>query len=89
MAYRLSLTPGERQYFDWIGYRYECGKIPNVLTDCMSEDDEWSSDDPIMFTIPEHKAWEIRDLAESDTHMLTNCGSSLRAKLLGFFDSIV
>jgi hypothetical protein len=64
--YTLTLTKAERQAFDWVGDRYAAGAIATVLTDCLELDDEWDQDGDIAFRIPEHKAWEIRNLADEE-----------------------
>lgn len=60
--YKLTLTKSHRSAFDWIGNRYAAGAIATVLGDCTDED--WDSDEPITFNVPEHKAWEIKTLAD-------------------------
>lgn len=61
--YKLTLTYGERLAFDFVKGKYETGEIGDVLVDYLPEDKEWSSMDDITFEIPEHKAWEIMDIA--------------------------
>lgn len=90
MAYKLTLTHTERRAFDWVGFRYNSGDIGRLLfLECCPEDAEWSEPGDITFTIPEHIAWEIRDLAEEE-----NCGwpcfcTALRDKLNEFLETIV
>ncbi len=64
--YSSTLTADERQAFDWVGDRYNSGKVADRLMDCITEDREWGDDGDITFQIPEHVAWEIRDLAEAE-----------------------
>jgi len=64
--YTLTLTADERRAFDWVGDRYNSGKVASLLRDCIPEDREWSDDGDITFTIPEHIAWEINELAEEE-----------------------
>ena len=56
----------ERQAFDWVGDRYNSGKVSDLLLDCLPEDGEWSDDGDITFDIPEHVAWQINELAEEE-----------------------
>ena len=66
--YSLTLTADERRAFDWVGDRYNSGKVADLLLDCIPEDVEWGDDGEITFQIPEHVAWEIRELAEEEDH---------------------
>ena len=40
------------------------GKVADLLLNCLPEDREWGDDADITFTIPEHVAWEINELAQ-------------------------
>jgi hypothetical protein len=60
----LTPTADERRAFDWVGSRYNSGKVADLLMCCIPEDREWGDDGDISFRIPEHVAWEIRELAE-------------------------
>jgi len=51
--YSLMLTAEERRAFDWVGGRYNSGKVAGLLLDCIPEDRAWSDDDDITFAIPE------------------------------------
>ena len=33
--YSLTLTADERRAFDWVGSRYNSGKVADLLVDCM------------------------------------------------------
>lgn len=67
MAYSLTLTSGERKAIDFVGHRYSCGdQFYEILFDCIPPDAEWDDDNDITFDIPEHKAWGINDIRESD-----------------------
>ncbi len=66
--YSLSLTADERRAFDWVGDRYNSGKVASLLIDCLPEDRVWGDDGDITFAIPEHVAWEILELAEEEDH---------------------
>jgi hypothetical protein len=61
--YSLTLTADERRAFDWVGDRYNSGKVAELLMDCFPDDREWDDDGAITFQIPEHVAWEIKELA--------------------------
>jgi hypothetical protein len=87
--YDLTLTADERRAFDWVGNRYNSGKVADLLVDCIPEDREWSDDGDITFLIPEHVAWEINQLAEDDDHSWACFASALAAKFNGFCWSIV
>ena len=66
--YTLTLTADERRAFDWVGSRYNSGKVADLLSDCLPEDREWSDEGDISFVIPEHVAWEINELAEEEDY---------------------
>ncbi len=87
--YTLTLTADERRAFDWVGDRYNSGKVARLLTDCIPEDREWSDDADITFTIPEHVAWEINELAEEEDHTWACFAPSLAGKLNDLCWSIV
>ena len=36
--YTLTLTADERRAFDWVGDRYNSGKVADLLIDCIPED---------------------------------------------------
>ena len=52
--YTLTLTAGERRSFDWVGSRYNSGKVADLLIGCIPESREWNDDGDITFQIPEH-----------------------------------
>jgi hypothetical protein len=79
--YSLSLTSDERQAFDWVGSRYNSGKVADLLLDCMPEDREWSDDGDISFDLPEAIAWEINQLAEKEGYSWPCFGRDLVEKL--------
>lgn len=85
--YQLTLTKNQRDAFDWIGYRYAIGGIADILCDCTES--EWDSPDPITFNIPEHAAWQIRDLAAQDNNLWPCFSTRLAMKLQDFVDMIV
>ena len=79
--YTLTLTAVERRAFDWVGDRYNSGKVASLLPDCIPEDREWGDDGDIMFVIPEHVAWAIRELAEEEENAWACFAPALAAKL--------
>ncbi len=79
--YTLTLTADERRAFDWVGDRYNSGKVADLLTDCLPEDREWGDDGDITFHIPEHVAWEINELAEDEDYAWACFAPALVAKL--------
>lgn len=91
--YDLRLTKSERSAIDWVGHRYDHGdKLRDILTDCemISETDdvEWCGDYDIEFLIPEHKAWEIQEIVDSEDGLV--CFSrELIHKILSFCAEIV
>lgn len=101
MAYDLILTGEERDAFDWVGDRYNNGDaMADILRDCIVPDpnndedfDYWNEPGDVTFNVPEHKAWEIKELAEENTeggHSMWPCfAEDLRDKMYEFIDSIV
>lgn len=92
--YQLTLTREERRAFDWIGDRYPSGKWYYILIGCIPNGmPEWDDQGDITFLIPEHKAWELRELAELDTegnHGMFPCFSNeLHGKLIDWIMTIV
>ena len=45
--YSLTLTADERRAFDWVGDRYNSGKVADLLIDCLPEDREWGDEGDI------------------------------------------
>lgn len=88
--YTLTLTSGERQAFDFAGGRYASDDIYNLLLECMGEDDEWSSDKDITFSIPEHISWAMKDIREHNgMETWTLFSDDLTFKMERFLDSII
>ena len=87
--YSLTLTAEEWQAFDWVGDRYNSGKVADLLIGSLPDDGEWNDDGDITFTIPEHVAWEIRDLAEAEDFAWAFFAPALVAKLDDLCWSIV
>jgi len=101
--YTLTLTGGERDAFDWVGHRYNNGdKMADILRssdvivvvqeDANLEDDEfdyWNEPGDVTFRIPEHKAWEMRDMMEEEDGFWPCFSSELASKMQSFLDKIV
>jgi hypothetical protein len=87
--YILSLTANERQAFDWVGERYNSGKVADLLLECVPKDREWGDNCDITFTIPEHIAWQINELAEEESYSWACFAPDLAEKLNELCRSIV
>jgi hypothetical protein len=87
--YKLRLTKEEREAFDWVGNRYAAGDVARLLLGCMSEDAAWDDEVEIVFTVPEHVAWEINRLAEEEEYLWPCFASDLARKLNDFCQAIV
>jgi hypothetical protein len=92
--YRLKLTQADRRAFDMTGDRYHCGDaMARILSSCLSDDDAWDDAGTLTFSVPEHKAWQIRELHEQDCEGghsgWAMFGPSLACKMQEFVDSIV
>src|SRR3954462_6786923 len=87
--YTLTLTADERRAFDWVGDRYNSGKVASLLLDCIQEEREWGDEGDITFEIPEHVAWEINELAEEEGYSWACFAPALVAKLNEFCWTIV
>lgn len=88
--YKLTLTKSERAAFDWVGGRYATGAdVFDVLCKCLKDDEEWGQDGDITFHVPEHMAWEIRDLAEREQDLWPCFDGALRSKMQAFCNNIV
>jgi hypothetical protein len=88
-VYTLILTAGERQAFDWVGDRYNSGKVADLLLESIPDDREWGDDGDITFEIPEHLAWQINELAQEDGYSWDCFAPGLVDKLNEFCGSIV
>ena len=67
MSYELTLTYGDRSAIDFIGDRYPHGvELWDLLTECGTDADDvfedWEDTGGITFYVPEHIAWEIKNL---------------------------
>jgi hypothetical protein len=88
--YTLTLTRDERRAFDWVGDRYNAGRVAELLIGCITEGQpEWDEDGDITFAIPEHVAWEIQDLAEEEDHSWPCFSAELANRLNALCWSIV
>ena len=77
----LTLTADERRAFDWVGSRYNSGKVADLLLDCLPKNREWGDDADITFTIPEYVAWEINELAQEEDYSWACFAPALVSKL--------
>lgn len=99
MSYQLILTASERQAIDWVGHRYSHGnklyKLLWLKSDAnfvglsLELNDGWCDLCPIMFTIPEHIAWQIKKIGKECEFRWDCFADELKAKLNHFCDSIV
>ncbi len=87
--YYLTLTKEERKAFDWVGGRYAAGEIADLLVSCMGPDDEWTQEGDIAFSIPEHVAWDITELAHEEDYSWPCFAPALASKLNEFLGQIV
>lgn len=93
--YKLTLTHDERLAIDFCGYRYFCGDdLFKVLTKHhVNAAEDWRERKNITFELPEHAAWEIKELIEQDTDELKTgfplFNTELTIKLITFYDSII
>lgn len=86
--YLLTLDRSERDAFEWVGGRYATGAgVGDAL--CGHSGNEWDSDMPCTFLVPEHVAWEINELSELENHAWPCFGPELAAKMNAFCDRIV
>jgi hypothetical protein len=97
--YKLALTHAERQAIDFVGYRYEHGdELRSILhsQDCRwsvefeprtLDEVSWEHRGDILFELPEHLAWEMKELLEDCRYDLF--GSELVTKFLTFLEKIV
>lgn len=97
--YTLIITSGERDAFDFVGDRYNNGDaMADILRSCMPDGEEfaaqaWYEPGDVTIKIPEHKAWEIRELYEEDCQGghsgWAMFADELVEKMQEFVDSIV
>lgn len=92
MSYQLTLTQDERCAFDWVGDRYCAGEVSGLLlTRCQRQPAiaEWGDAGDITFLVPEHVAWQIRELAEAEDFLWPCFANALTSKLNNFCFRIV
>ena len=91
--YKLTLSLEDRKAFDWVGGRYATGEdfFDVLWLDCETDkaDFDFYSQEDVTFSIPENKAWGLKELAESEDMLWPCFGDELKAKLNKFIDSIV
>lgn len=96
--YKLTLTRSERKAIDWIGDRYRHGHELYTLL-CRGEwtiedgtlSGDWDCENELTITMPEHVAWEVRDLIEDSSEgvILPCLAIDFCVKLVTFCDCIV
>lgn len=90
--YNLLLTADERSAIDFCGYRYAHGdELQRLLyiDSHLDPDVEWTSDEDILFFIPESVAWQIRDIGEECEFRWDCFCPELAAKMNEFCEKIV
>lgn len=89
--YSLTLTKDEREAFDWVGGRYSSSgyDMAQLIQEGIPSESSWDDAGDITFSIPEHIAWEMQDLAESENFEFACLADSLVSKLWRFLDTIV
>lgn len=89
MAYELTLTKDERNAIDWVGYRYGTGDDLFKTLMRGNPNHDWDFAGDVSFQIPEHVAWQIRDLCESEDFLFPCFSPEFAGKLQDFCDKIV
>ena len=79
----------ERRAFDWVGDRYNSGKVADLLMDCIPEARGWYEQRDITFQVPEHVSWQFNELAEEEGYSWACFAPALAAKINGFCWGIV
>lgn len=94
--YTLILVHSERMAIDWVGDRYATGyefkqKLYLCGWDAGNTYDivDWEIPSDISFRIPEHIAWEIRDLFETEEMLFPCFASEFVEKLKDFYYGVV
>lgn len=96
-GYSLTLSKKERDAIDFVGDRYSTGyDLKQALSKAAKQptDTEWEEDGDITFAIPEHVAWEIKELAEQEgggegKYSFPLFAPALVSKFISFLDKIV
>jgi hypothetical protein len=91
MSYELILSKSEREAIDWVGDRYATGDAfyKCLLKGRWMPDQMWGDEVDLTFLIPEHIAWEIKELFEQEEMRFPCFASPFAAKLLNFADKII
>jgi hypothetical protein len=88
--YTLTLTSADRKAIDWIGHRYRHGdELYSLLwSECEQspDDQDWDSDQPIRFDIPENVAWQIVEIIGEGLDCFSD---DLRSRLWEFAAQVV
>ncbi len=83
--FKLTLTSGERKAIDWVGGRYATGYDLYHLLWCechdMNEDEEWDSEEDIIFNLPYSQQAEFYSLCEQEEFLFPCFGPTLVDKL--------
>jgi hypothetical protein len=89
--YSLTLSLSERQAIDFVGFRYAHGDdLYDVLSEADWEDDEeWGIGGDITFTMKEHQAWQINEIAEESEYLFDLFSNELCNKMMKFCEQIV
>lgn len=87
--YTLTLSKDERAAFDWVGNRYAAGEIGDLLILECTYPADWDENEDVTFTVPEHIAWQINDLASEENYAFPCFSDSLKGKMMDFCLSIV
>lgn len=89
--YKLMLTYEERKAIDWVGYRYGHGDDLRKLLNRSEQEQEkeWDDHCDMTFLIPEHIAWQIRDIGEECEYRWDCFADDLANKLTEFCDKII
>jgi len=94
--YKLTLTESELKAIRFAGYRYYTGDdFMKILNSCNQTNDpnfdscKTSNGTDITYTIPEHKAWDIKELFELEDLRFPLFSDDFKAKLLKLYDSII
>ena len=67
MAYTLTLAKADRETIAFVGHRYAWSEALGNLYARSAWEGDSDSDAPIMYTMPEHVAWELAEAFEQDT----------------------
>jgi len=94
-TYTLEIDPDWQKAVDFIGHRYSTGHdFYDIIIKYLGADDEWGAGKTVTAKLPEHKAWELMDLFQTDDGELDPeafglLGGTARESLIRFIDQIV